>query len=482
MSETKHGATTSSSRETALGTVAAPLDVADDPHAVRRREKAAFALGDIASNLTWTTISSYLLFFYTDVALISASVAGTVILAARLLDAFFDPMVGVILDRTHTRWGRARPYLLFGAPLLGILTFLTFLTPGGGDSTWTIVYATATFLLVGLAYSIVNVPYGALMAMATRDSGTRMKLAGYRSFGVGIGIIIVSTLTQPLIIAIGGSPTSQLGFAVTIGIFALAGMLLLWVVGATVKERVPLTPVIHGRAALGASLKTLLCNGPWLAVFSFSVLAFARLAIITGGAVYYALYVLGNPVAIPVILLAFSLSAVFGSLITPWVLRRLGHRRGIILGLIASVILTVALLFVKDDLIAFSVVFFLANIVGGFGFVAAPALTADTVEWQEWRSGRRDEGLLFAGYSMSTKIGAAIGSALLAWSLAAIAYNPAAITPEVSNGVMLIFILLPAVIAALQIFAISAYRLEKRLPEIKNEIRSRRVAEVPSAP
>lgn len=313
--------------------------------------------------MTWTTISSYLLFFYTDVALISASIAGTVILAARLLDAFFDPMVGVILDRTHTRWGRARPYLLFGAPLLGILTFLT---PGGGDSTWTIAYATATFLLVGLAYSIVNVPYGALMAMATRDSGTRMKLAGYRSFGVGIGIIIVSTHTQPLIIAIGGSPTSQFGFAVTIGIFAAAGILMLWLVAATVQERVPLTPVINGRGALGKSLKTLMQNGPWLAVFSFSVLAFARLAIITGGAVYYALYVLGNPVAIPVILLAFSLSAVVGSLITPWVLRRLGHRRGIILGLIASVILTVALLFVKDDLIAFSLVFVLANIVGGW--------------------------------------------------------------------------------------------------------------------
>ncbi|MET4159563.1 glycoside-pentoside-hexuronide (GPH):cation symporter [Agromyces sp. PvR057] len=456
-----------------------PLDASalgspDDPRAVRPREKAAFALGDIASNLTWTTISSYLLFFYTDVALISAGIAGTVMLVARLLDAFFDPMVGVILDRTNTRWGRARPYLLFGAPVLAGLTIFTFVTPAGGDDVWTIGFATVTFILVGLAYSAVNVPYGALMAMTTRDSGARMKLAGWRSFGVGIGIIIVSTAFQPVVTAIGGSPTSSFGFGVAAAIFALVGLVLFWLVFAWVKERVPLTPAKLERGSLRASLKALAKNGPWMAVFAFSILAFARLGVITGGTVYYALYVLNNPAAISIVLLAFSLSAVIGSLLTAPILRVLGQRRGIILGLVASIVLTAALPFLQDNLFAFIAVFFLANLAGGFGFVAAPALTADTVEWQEYRSGRRDEGLLFSGYSMSTKIGAALGSAMLAWGLAAIAYNPAELTPATSEGIMWLYILLPVAIAGLQIVAIASYRLEKRLPEVQAAMVERR--------
>lgn len=448
----------------------------DDPRAVGGRERAAFALGDIASNLTWTTISSYLLFFYTDVALMSAAVAGAVILIARILDAFFDPAVGVLLDRTSTRWGRARPYLLFGAPLLGLLTFLTFLTPGGGNDFATIAYASITFVLVGLAYSAVNVPYGAVMAMSTRDSGMRMKLAGMRSFGVGIGIIIVSSATQPLVAAIGGSTTSRFGFAVTVGLYAAVGVALLWLVFAWVKERVPATPPARERGSLGRSLRTLAGNRPWLAVFAFSILAFARLGVITGGAVYFAIYALGNPGAIPIVLLAFSLSAVIGSLLTAPILRVLGQRRAIILGLVASIVLTPVLYLVRDDLLIFCVVFFIANVLGGFGFVAAPALVADTVEWQEARSGRRDEGLLFAGYSMSTKIGAALGSALLAWGLAAISYDPAHITAATADGVLHLFLLLPAGISVLQILAISAYGLQRRLPEIAETLRAQRSA------
>lgn len=233
------------------GVAGVPLSAADDPRAVRRSERAAFALGDVASNLTWTTISSYLLFFYTDVAGIAAGAAGTLMLIARLLDAFFDPAVGLVVDRTTSRWGRARPYLLFGAPLLSALTLLTFLTPGGGG-TAAIVYAYVTFVLVGLAYSLVNVPYGALMAMATRDSGTRMQLAGMRSFGVGVGLIVVSTATQPLISLFGGSSTSRSGFAWTMALYAAIGMILFWAVFGLVKERVPVAPIAEeGRPGSG---------------------------------------------------------------------------------------------------------------------------------------------------------------------------------------------------------------------------------------
>ncbi|WP_425826834.1 MFS transporter [Streptomyces fractus] len=448
------------------------LDPADDPRAVRGGERAAFALGDVASNLTWTTISSYLLFFYTDVAGIVAGTAGTLMLIARLLDAFFDPAVGLVLDRTVTRWGRARPYLLFGAPLLAALTLLTFLTPGGGG-TGALIYAYVTFVLVGLAYSLVNVPYGALMAMTTRDSGARMQLAGMRSFGVGIGLIVVSTATQPLISLFGGSATSRSGFAWTVGLYAVTGVVMFWAVFGLAKERVPAAPVPEARAGIANSVKALAGNAPWLTVFAFSILSFARLGVITGGAVYFALHTLDRPAAVSMILLAFSLSAVLGSLITAPVLRALGHRRGILLGLITCIVLSGLLFFLSGNLVAFTAVFFVANLVGGFGFVAVPALVADTVEWHEWRHHRRDEGLLFAGYSMSTKIGAALGSACLAWGLAVIGYRPGAVTPHMRDDIGLLFIGLPILIAALQAAVIAAYRLETKLPAIKEEIRLR---------
>jgi GPH family glycoside/pentoside/hexuronide:cation symporter len=415
------------------------------------------------------TAYSYLLFFYTDVASIAAATAGTLMLVARLLDAFFDPAIGVLLDRTTSRWGRARPYLLFGAPLLSALTVLTFVTPGGG-TLGAISWAYVTFILVGLAYSLVNVPYGALMSMTTRDSGLRMKLAGFRAFGIGLGLIVVSTLTQPMIVFFGGSTTSRTGFLCTVGIYALLGMALFWVVFAMVKERVPAAPVTHS----GGSIKALIKNGPWLTVVTFSILAFARLGIITGGAIYFALHTLHNPGAISIILLAFSLSAVAGSLLTAPILRRLGQKRGILWGLVASIVLTVPLFWLQDDLLVFTLVFFVLNIVAGFGFVVVPALVADTVEYHEWRSGHRSEGLLFSGYSMSTKIGAALGSALLAWGLAAVGYQPDEVTAEVSDGIMLLFLGLPAIIAALQATCIALYRLEDQLPQIKLEIAQRR--------
>jgi GPH family glycoside/pentoside/hexuronide:cation symporter len=444
---------------------------ADDPGAVRWRERAAFALGDISANLVWTTISSYLLFFYTDVALIGAAAAGTLMLVARLLDAVFDPLVGLLLDRTTTRWGRARPYLLFGTPVLAVSTVLTFLTPGGGGGA-ALAYAYVTFILVGLAYSLVNVPYGAVLAMATRDSATRMKLAGYRGLGIGLGIVLVSSLTGPLVTAIGGSPSSRAGFAWTIGLYAVASAVLMWVVFASVRERVPLSP-IAGRGGTRSALKTLARNRPWLSVFVFSILSFARLGIVTGGAIFFALHVLHDPGAIAVVLLAFSLSAVAASLVTAPLLRVLGQRRGIVLGLAVSIVCTVPLFLLRENLAAFAVVFFFANLVGGLGFVAGPAMTADTVEWQEWRGGSRNEGLLFAGYSMSTKIGAALGSALLAWGLAWIGYSPAAVDPAVADGILWLFLVLPAAVSVLQVLALAPYDLERRLPMVRAELRAR---------
>ncbi|GAA2866019.1 MFS transporter [Pseudonocardia halophobica] len=439
------------------------------------RERLGYGAGDLASNLTWTTITSFLLFFYTDVALIGAAAAGTLLLVGRILDAIVDPAVGVLLDRTNTRFGRARPYLLFGAPVLAVLTVLTFVTPHTGGAA-DLVWAGVTFILVGLAYSLVNIPYGALMPMMTRDSQSRMTLSGFRFAGASLGLVVVSAATTPLVAAVGGGDQRR-GFLLTVTIFAALGLLLFWIVAGTAKERVPFVHVNRERGSFKIALGTMLRNGPWLAVFGSTLAMFARLGVITGGTIYFALAVLGNPAAITLVLTAFSVSALAGSVVTPWVLRKLGHRRGIVLGLLASVVLTLALIPLRDNLPAFVAVFFVANIVGGFGFVAAPALISDTVEYQEHRSGQRNEGLLYSGYSLGTKVGTALGSALLAWGLAAIGYAPDQHTPGIATGVLWLYVGLPIVLALLQAAALACYRLEKQLPAISAELAARRASQ-----
>ena len=452
---------------------AAPAPTADPQPRVR--ERLGYGLGDLASNLTWTTITSYLLFFYTDVALIGAATAGTILFVARALDAIADPAVGLLLDRTQTRFGRARPYLMFGAPVLAVLTVLTFTTPAPGGGAGSIVWAYASLILVGLLYSLVNIPYGALMPMMTRSSDVRMRLSGWRFACASVGLVVVSGLTTPLVGVFGGGDQRH-GFLVVVSIFAAIGMVLFWVVAASAKERVPFTPPAQ-RLTVGASLRTLGRNTPWLAVFVASLIMFARLGVLTGGAIYFALSVMGNPGAIPVILLGFSASALLGSLVTPWVLRRLGHRRGIVIGLLASVPVHLALIPAAGNLALFTALFFVSGIIGGFGFVAAPALVSDTVEYQEHRTGQRNEGLLYAGYSFATKVGTALGGALLAFGLAAIGYRPGGADPAIAGAVTWLYVGLPVVLALLQVVALSFYRLERDLPAIVAANEARRAGE-----
>ncbi|KAA9160688.1 MFS transporter [Amycolatopsis acidicola] len=434
-------------------------------------ERIGFTIGDLASNLTWSTVGSYLLYFYTDVALISAAAAGTLLLLARIFDAVIDPLVGVLLDRTNTRFGRAKPYLLFGSPVLAILTLFTFWTPGT-HGTFDLVWAYLTFILVGIAYSAVNVPYGALMAMVTRDSKTRMALASFRNVGATGGLLIVSIATTPLVRLLGGGD-QQRGWFLTVALYSALGMVFFWIVVKLTKERIPVEQATRARGSLLADLKALVRNRHWVAVFLASLTQFARLGVVTGGAIYVAAHVFDSPDTVGLILLAFSVSGLLSSFVAPVITRIFGQRQGLILSLVVYVVLTLVLALLVHNLLAFVGVFFVASLFGGIGFVALPALVSDSVEYQDFKTGRRNEGLLYSGYSFSTKVGAAVGGAALAWGLSGIGYSAESESSAVSGGIAALFICLPVVLAALQIAALSFYRLEKDLPGITKALEAR---------
>ncbi len=416
-----------------------------------------YGLGDLASNVTWTTLTAFLLYFYTDVAALAAATAGTILLVGRIADAVIDPLVGLAVDRTRTRFGRARPYLIVAAPVLGIVFVLAFSSPGTGTAA--VVWAAVTFVGVGISHSLVNVPYGAMLPMLTDDTDTRLKMSGYRFVGASLGLITVSLAVMPLVGALGGADRSR-GFTGMAVVLGAAGTLLYWIVALLCRER-PAAPAAReatGRRAL-ASLPR---NRHWLGVSAASLVAFVRLGIITAGAVYYARDVLHDAWATSYILLAFSLSALVGALVTPWFLRRTGKRRGVDLGLLVTAALYVLLFFLDGRPMVFLAVFLLANLLGGFGFVAAPALVSDTIDHHETLTGRRDEGLLYAGYSFATKVGTALGGSLFAWALAWGGYRADHVSARAGQAIEWAFIGLPAALCLLQAACMALYGLEKR--------------------
>ncbi|MFI5569210.1 MFS transporter [Streptomyces sp. NPDC051740] len=422
-----------------------------------RSAQLGYGLGDLASNLTWTTLTAFLLYFYTDVAALAAATAGTILLVGRIADAVIDPVVGLAVDRTRSRFGRARPYLIFAAPVLGVAFALAFTTPGTG--TTAVIWATVTFVVVGVSHSLVNVPYGAMLPMLTDDTDTRLKMSGYRFVGASLGLITVSLAVMPLVGALGGADRAR-GFTGMAVVLGAAGTLLYWIVALLCRER-PVPPAARETTSLRA-LASLPRNRHWLGVSAASLVAFVRLGIITAGAVYYARDVLDDTWATSYILLAFSLSALVGSLVTPWFLRRTGKRRGINIGLAATAVLYVLLFFLDGQPAAFITVFLLANLLGGFGFVAAPALVSDTVDHHETLTGRRDEGLLYAGYSFATKVGTALGGSLFAWALAWGGYRAEHVSDRASQAIEWAFIGLPAVLCLAQAVCMGLYGLEKR--------------------
>ncbi|MFJ9180629.1 MFS transporter [Streptomyces sp. NPDC102360] len=427
---------------------------------VGRAAQLGYGLGDLASNLTWTTLTAFLLFFYTDVAGLAAATAGTILLLGRVADAVVDPVVGLAVDHTRSRFGRARPYVIFAAPLLAVAFVLAF-TPVGTGTT-AALWAGFTFVLVGISHSLVNVPYGAMLPMLTSDNDTRLKMSGYRFVGASLGLIAVSLAVMPLVTTLGGGNLAH-GFPGMAIVFGVVGTLLYWVVAALCKEQVaPLEA--QPKAAVGQALKALFHNRHWLGVCLASVLAFVRLGVITAGAVYYARDVLDNSWATSYILLSFSLSALVGSLLTPWILRRTGKRRGIVIGLIATAALYLALFPLHDDPVAFLALFLVANLLGGFGLVAAPALVSDAIDHHEGVTGRRDEGLLYAGYSFATKVGTALGSALFAWALAWGGYRAHHVTAQASHSIEWAFVGIPLVLCLVQAAVMGLYKLDSSTP------------------
>lgn len=386
------------------------------------KERISYGLGDTASNLVFQMITMYLMFFYTDVYGLNVAAVGTLFLVARVIDAFDSPIIGVIIDRTHTKWGKSRPFFLWLAIPFGIVAVLTFMTPDFGN-TGKLVYAYFTYIVLGILYAAINLPLTSLLTSMTSNSQERTVVNSVRMIFGQLGGLIVSIGALPLVAAF-GKGNQQQGFLWTMVLFASIAVVLFFTTFANTRERVQMGDK-NQVVPFKDGIKALKGNLPWWILLFMNVFFWVGMTSKGQSAVFYLKYNLGREDLVPLVN-GLNVILLVGIALMPMLAKRIGKRNtallGVAIGAASQLIVYVAAVLSSIPILIGAVA--IGNI--GIGFVAGLmfAMLADTVDYGELRSGIRAQGLLTASSSFGVKFGMGIGGAVAAWVLAIGNYVP----------------------------------------------------------
>jgi len=452
-------------------------------------EKAGYGLGDAASSMFWKIFGMYLLFFYTDVYGIPAAAVGTMFLVTRVWDSCFDPVVGILADRTETRWGKFRPYLFWVAIPFGLIGVLTFYTPDT-NMTNKIIYAYVTYSLMMMVYSLINVPYASLLGVMSADGKERTTLSSYRMVFAFGGSLLALWLIEPLVKYFGqGNMTSQHGWVMTMVVFSLITTVFFWGCFSLTKERIQ--PIKEKSASLKIDVKDLISNRPWWILLGAGVAALIFNSIRDGGAVYYFKYYvqtvpgfnlkwgfIDTSLSLTTLYLVLGqASNIVGVILATPFANRFGKKNTYLGAMFLAAILSVVFYaFHKTDILLILVFQCLISICAGCIFPLLWSMYADTADYSEWKKGRRATGLIFSSSSMSQKFGWTIGGATTGWLLGYYGFHANAIQSDATQtGIRWMLSILPAIGAVLSVVFISVYPLsEKKLERITEELNRKR--------
>ena len=456
--------------------------MATDTEQLRFREKLGYGLGDSASNFFFVTFNMFLLYYYTDVFGLLPAAVGTMFLVTKVIDAVSDPIMGIIADRTNSRWGKYRPFILFGAIPYGLCGYLMFANP---DLSYSgkLIYAYVTYSLMMLAYTAINVPYSALLGVISPATIERTKAASYRFFGAFLAGWVIATFVTPLKNILGGGDDA-LGFKLTMMIFAVASVLLFWITFATTRERVsPPQEDTH----LREDLKAVMQNGPWIALIFAGVFTLTNIAVRQGAQIYYLKYFVGDD-GTPLFLI-FDKTAVFLSLgtlamlvgvtFTKFLSERFDKRHlMIVLSLLNAASLAVFLIIPADQYWLMVAVNVFGNLVAGPTPALVWSMYADCADYGEWKTGRRTTALIFSTVQFSHKFGLAVGAGLAGIMLSWFGFVANEVqTDSALFGIRFMFSVVPALFALMGVVAIYFYRIDNELEaRIEQELLERRGA------
>lgn len=443
-------------------------------------EKLGYGMGDAASNFFFQVFNIFLLYYYTDVFGLSPAAVGTMFIVTKIVDAVSDPVMGIIADRTNTRWGKYRPYLVGMAIPYGVLGYAMFASPDLSE-TGKLMYAYATYSLMMLAYTAINIPYSALMGVISPSSDERVKVASFRFVCAFAAAWLIGTFVSPLKNILGAGNEVE-GFRLTMMIFAGVSIALFWVCFAATKERVKNPPVEQD---VKADFSALLQNGPWLAMLFSGIFALMNVAVKNGSILYYFKYYVGDD-GTPLFLI-FDKTAVFmssglfammiGVSLTKYLTRFFDKRTLLIWLTVLSALTSVSFYFINPEqygvMLAVNVI---GNLIAGPTPVLVFAMYADAADYGEWKTGRRTTALIYSAGGFAAKIGLAVGAGLAGYILSMFGFVANQAQNETSLlGIKLMFSFFPAGISVLAGLAIIFYPLrETQRRQIEAELAERR--------
>jgi GPH family glycoside/pentoside/hexuronide:cation symporter len=433
------------------------------------REKLGYGLGDSASNFFFQVFNLFLLYYYTDVFGLSPAVVGTMFLVTKIIDAVSDPVMGLIADRTRSRWGSFRPYILWVALPYGLFGYLMFASPDLSDSG-KVVYAYVTYTLMMLAYTAINVPYSSLLGVISPSSEERTKVSSYRFVCAFLAGWIVVTFVGPFKSILGGGD-EVLGFRLTMAIFAVISVLLFWFTFATTKERVH-APVDRS-TDIKKDLSAIWSNGPWRALFISAIAVLMTLAVRFGVLLYYFKYYVGTNDT-PVFLI-FDQSDLFlslgmfamiiGVMLTKSLSDRFEKRTLMIVLTLLNAVSMAAFFFIPPDQYWMMVVVYcIGNLLNGPTPALVWSMYADCADYGEWSTGRRTTGLVFSTVLFAQKTGLAVGAGCAGILLGYFGF----VANEVQSdsailGIRLMFSIIPAILSVIGAVAIMFYKIDREM-------------------
>ena len=481
-------------------------------------EKTGYSFGDAAANFVFMTMILFQNKFYTDVFGISAVAAGALLLIGRLWDAFFDPMMGVIADRTNTRWGKFRPWVLWTALPWGIVMVLAYTTPSNWPDVAKVAYAAVTNILLMTLYSANNTPYSAMTAVMTGDVNERTSLSAFRFLAAMIAQLVVGTFTLLLVAKMGAGSDTK-GWQLTMGIWAIVCVTCFLITFLTTRERIQPDPKQESSAK--TDFANLLKNGPWIAMFVVTVAHFIYVAMRSGTMYYYfdyylnkdALYAFLQKVGVPtagevngsggighwfldtfgliidpehknVVAVGFSLYnlacqvvLVIGVFCSTMLSIRFGKKAVAIVGFVLTTICVAAFYVLPQDSIgSVYALELLRSLCYAPTIPLLWAMYADVVDYSEWTTGRRATGVIYATIMFGLKAGLSLGGAFSLWLLAGYGYvanQPQ--TETAKEGIRMIVSIYSAIFLAIVVVALITYKITKRMNlQIQDELAERR--------
>lgn len=439
------------------------------------REKMAYGVADMGFNFYWTNVATFLLIFYTDTFGISAAAAATMMSAIKIINAFTDPLIGAAADRTTTRFGKFRPWLVWMCVPLAGAAVLTYTTPNlAGDAK--LAWAYGTYLLMMVCYTCVNIPYNALSGVMSADPQQRSTINGLRFIFAFAGSTLVTAATPDMVRWLGAGNDAR-GWQLTMLAWAVAASLLFVLTFAGTRERI--APPPGQKNAVWRDVRDLAGNRPWMVLFFLALIIMVTITLRTASAAYYFKYVVGRPDLMRTFVPTYMITAAVGAALTPVLTRWIDKKTLMIALMSATAALSAAFYVVPPDQVGLMFV-----LQAGLGLVLGPksplafSMYADTADYNEWRTGRRATAMTFAAATFSQKLGTAVAVVVIGSVFTSLGYVPNAVQASGSReGIVWLMSFIPAAFAVAAVAVMCFYNLNARqLARIQADLAARKAA------